>query len=126
TVFLIDKGSLSRELSLSRTAAPLNEIAAASNGHFIVSDQGDATNFIKLLNMLYASGPSQSLLFARSMRYVATVTNLGTLEIGEDLQVTITATTSIYDILRVVIGTKVKCRGKLTYRNAALDISLDT
>ncbi|KAK6055986.1 hypothetical protein COOONC_06506, partial [Cooperia oncophora] len=96
TVFLIDLTSLTRELNFMRTAAPLNEIAAATNGHLIVSDQRNTSQFEDLLKIIYASGPSQSLLFARSMRYMAGTTSLGTLPINENVQVTITATKSVY------------------------------
>nr|CDJ88706.1 Protein C49C3.4 [Haemonchus contortus] len=97
TIFLMDKELLRRELGFKRTAAPLNEIAAATNGHLIISDQTNTTDFQNLMNLLYSNGPSQSLLFARSMKYQTTSTDLGILDVNEKLQVTITATTSVYE-----------------------------
>ncbi|VDO47115.1 unnamed protein product [Haemonchus placei] len=97
TIFLMDKELLRRELGFKRTAAPLNEIAATTNGHLIISDQTNTTDFQNLMNLLYSNGPSQSLLFARSMKYEASSTDLGKLEVKEKVQVTITATTSVYE-----------------------------
>ncbi|VDL70546.1 unnamed protein product [Nippostrongylus brasiliensis] len=45
TLFLMDVSAINRELGYKRTAEPLNEIAAATNGHLIVSDQADSQNF---------------------------------------------------------------------------------
>ncbi|EYC00104.1 hypothetical protein Y032_0118g773 [Ancylostoma ceylanicum] len=97
TLFLLDAKTLDREVGYRRTASPLNEIAAATNGHLIVSDEANKDAFKQLLQKLYTHGPSQSLLFARSVKPSEKATALGQLEIKRELQVTITVTTSVYN-----------------------------
>ncbi|WKY00525.1 hypothetical protein Q1695_014957 [Nippostrongylus brasiliensis] len=101
TLFLMDVSAINRELGYKRTAEPLNEIAAATNGHLIISDQADRQNFANLVQFLCTSGPSQSLLFARSFPYASPSANLGTLNVKQNVQVVITATSSIYGELYI-------------------------
>ncbi|KAL6728334.1 hypothetical protein Aduo_010115 [Ancylostoma duodenale] len=96
TLFLLDGETLDREVGHLRTVAPLNEIAAATNGHLVISSETDQEAFAELLKKLYTKGPSQSLLFARSVKPSKDVTVLGQLEVKRQLEVTITVTTSVY------------------------------
>ncbi|ETN68771.1 hypothetical protein NECAME_15645 [Necator americanus] len=97
-LFFLDRKTLDREIGYQRTSGPLSEIAASTNGHLIISDQNDQTDFLALLQMLYTQGPSQSLLFARSVNPSQKLTSLGTIDIGQPINVTITVTTSVYSI----------------------------
>ncbi|KAK6740251.1 hypothetical protein RB195_008614 [Necator americanus] len=97
TLFFLDRKTLDREIGYQRTSGPLSEIAASTNGHLIISDQSDQTDFLALLQMLYTQGPSQSLLFARSVNPSQKLTSLGTIDIGQPINVTITVTTSVYN-----------------------------
>ncbi|RCN30684.1 hypothetical protein ANCCAN_23548 [Ancylostoma caninum] len=98
TLFLLDGETLDREVSHLRTAAPLHEIAAATNGHLVVSNATDQGIFAELLKKLFTHGPSQSLLFARSVKPSQKVTVLGRLKVVKrPLEATITVTTSVYN-----------------------------
>ncbi|RCN36384.1 hypothetical protein ANCCAN_17741 [Ancylostoma caninum] len=124
TLFLLDGETLDREVGHLRTAAPLHEIAAATNGHLVVSNATDQEVFAELLRKLFAHGPSQSLLFARSVKPLKKVTVLGRLKVVKrPLEATITVTTSVYnsadlqshDISLIFAGSIKTITTKLTY-----------
>lgn len=105
-LLLIDKQSFEREVGFSRSAGPLNEVAAATNGHLIVSDQRNQTDFRTLLQFLCTSGPSQSLLFARSIRNGQSPAYLGSVNVAEVTRVVITATTAVAEQLKFLHGNR--------------------
>uniref|UniRef100_A0A1I7X799 VWFA domain-containing protein n=1 Tax=Heterorhabditis bacteriophora TaxID=37862 RepID=A0A1I7X799_HETBA len=104
-IFFIDKDGFTHEGSSGRKSNAINTIAALTNGHFIVSNQGNINNFSEILSYIYKFGPSQELLFASTFVYRRPSFTLGTIDLTNFKEnITVSITVSIAMSRRLAIN----------------------